>query len=136
MLTLKRLLALAFAALIASPVAALDAIEAEAMAKLLAAKPAPLLLDVRSEEEFAQGHLPGARLIPHDQIAERLAELGAPGEIYIYCRSGRRTKIAAVALEQAGFSVHEIAGSYQAWQAAELPIERPSKDLSNKEKTQ
>ncbi len=88
------------------------------------AKPAPLILDVRTPEEFADGHVPGAVLIPHDQLEARIAELGAPREIVVYCRSGRRSGLAEPILEKNGFRVHQLEGSWQAWQAAGLPEEK------------
>ena len=61
-----------------------------AVAELVARPDAPLLLDVRTPEEFAQGHLPGAVLIPHDQLASRLAEIEGKPWVLVYCRSGAR----------------------------------------------
>ena len=88
------------------------------------AKPAPLILDVRTPEEFADGHVPGAVLIPHDQLEARIAELGAPREVVVYCRSGRRSALVEPILEKNGFRVHQLEGSWQAWQAAGLPEEK------------
>jgi phage shock protein E len=63
------------------------------------------LVDVRTPEEFAAGHLPGAILIPHDQVAARARELGpSTTPIVLYCRSGRRTGIAAGALASLGYA--------------------------------
>jgi rhodanese-related sulfurtransferase len=63
------------------------------------------LVDVRTQQEFDAGHVPGAVLIPYDQIATRAAELGARDTpIVLYCRTGRRTAIAAQALEGLGFT--------------------------------
>lgn len=72
-----------------------------------------VILDARSEAEFAEGHIPGAIVIPHDEISEK-----AEGEIldkdipiFVYCRSGRRSKIAAEALVSLGYSeVYEFGG--------------------------
>ena len=57
-----------------------------------------ILLDVRSLDEFASGHIPGAILYPHDNISEQTCETILPNKkqrIFVYCRSGRRSKIAA-----------------------------------------
>jgi rhodanese-related sulfurtransferase len=63
------------------------------------------LVDVRTRQEFDAGHIPGAILIPFDQIAARAGELGARDTpIVLYCRTGRRTAIAAKALEELGFT--------------------------------
>lgn len=63
------------------------------------------LVDVRTQQEFDAGHVPGAVLIPYDQIAARAAELGSRDTpIVLYCRTGRRTAVAAQALEALGFT--------------------------------
>ena len=72
-----------------------------------------VLLDVRSEEEFSEGHIPGAKVIPHGEILKRaeaeLPEKNVP--VFVYCRSGRRSKIAAEALVSLGYSeVYEFGG--------------------------
>ena len=136
MLRLIQRAALPLLLLLAGQALADDAISPADMAALLQKQPAPLVLDVRSASEFADGHLPSARLIPHDELEQRIKELGAPGDIYVYCRSGRRAKLAADVLTQAGFRVHEIEGSYLAWQEAELPIEMPENKDSNQESKQ
>lgn len=87
---------------------------------------APLVIDVRSEEEYLNGHVPGARLIPHDQIGEYLDTLSTHKDdrIVVYCRSGNRTKQAIEKLEQAGFEhIIELEGSFQGWNDGERPVE-------------
>lgn len=72
-----------------------------------------ILLDVRSEEEFAEKHIPGAVLIPHTEIADRAEEELPDKEKYIlvYCRSGNRSKIAAQILVDLGYTgVFEFGG--------------------------
>ena len=72
-----------------------------------------VLLDVRSEEEFSEGHIPGAIVIPHEEISER-AENEIPEKdvpVFVYCRSGRRSKIAAEELVKLGYSeIYEFGG--------------------------
>ena len=72
-----------------------------------------VLLDVRNEEEFAEGHIPGAVVIPYDEIEER-AEEEIPEKdvpLFVYCRSGRRSKIAAESLVSLGYSeIYEFGG--------------------------
>ena len=72
-----------------------------------------VLLDVRSEEEFSEGHIPGAIVVPHDEISER-AEAEIPEKdvpVFVYCRSGRRSKIAAEELVSLGYSeIYEFGG--------------------------
>lgn len=90
-----------------------------------APEPSPQVLDVRTPEEYAAGHVPGARLIPHDQVAARVAELDPARPVVVYCRSGRRSLLAEDVLRKAGFDVAQLEGSWQAWQAAGLPVECP-----------
>ena len=73
-----------------------------------------LVIDVRTPEEFAKGHLDGALNIPYDRISERAAELGTDKnrDIVLYCRSGRRSGIAQKTLEQMGFTSLLNAGGY------------------------
>ena len=104
----------------ADPLATVPAISAAALEPRLATATAPLLLDVRTPAEYAAGHLPGARLIPHDQLAQRLTELAATQdqEVIVYCRSGRRAAQAIDTLTRAGFShVAHLQGDYQRWSA-------------------
>jgi rhodanese-related sulfurtransferase len=91
---------------------------------LLARSEAPLVLDVRSAEEFASGHVPGAHHLPFDQVATRLAELGPPREVVVYCERGPRAAKAAAVLAGAGFQVLHLAGHMSGWRAAGLPVER------------
>ncbi len=85
-----------------------------------------VVLDVRTPQEFAEGHVPGAVNIPHDTLESRLAELEADRDkdVVVYCRSGRRAGMALTVLEKAGFErLSHLEGDYLAWSAAELPVE-------------
>lgn len=63
------------------------------------------VLDVRTAAEFEGGHVPGAIHIPYDQVGARSAELGAKGKpVLLYCRTGRRSGIAAAELVRQGFT--------------------------------
>ncbi len=73
-----------------------------------------LLLDVRTPSEFAGGHLEGALNIPVDELAARKGEIAAGREVVVYCRSGRRSAIAADLLRDAGHKVIDI-GTMSAW---------------------
>jgi rhodanese-related sulfurtransferase len=73
---------------------------------------ATTLLDVRTAEEFAAGHLPGARNIPVDELRARLGELPRGGRILAYCQVGQRGYLATRILLQAGFDVANLAGGY------------------------
>ncbi|QXD13778.1 rhodanese-like domain-containing protein [Rhodocaloribacter litoris] len=99
----------------------------DTLAARLAAERPPLVLDVRTPEEYAGGHVPGALNIPHTEVAARLGEL-APyrdREIVLYCRSGRRAGIAADVLKEAGFSrLAHLSGDMPGWAARGLPVEQ------------
>ena len=72
-----------------------------------------IIIDARTQEEYDQGHIPGAILIPEYEIADR-AENELPDKdqlILVYCRSGRRSKIAAEELVKLGYTnVKEFGG--------------------------
>jgi phage shock protein E len=80
-----------------------------------------LLVDVRSPEEYASGHIDGAINIPHDQVADRISEIGSDKgrEIVVYCKSGRRAGIAKTALNSAGFEKVLNGGGYDDLAAAQ-----------------
>ena len=97
------------------------------IATRIAGSSAPIILDVRSPEEFSEGRIPGAVNIPYDALEERLAELaaGQDDEIIVYCRSGRRAVIAEEILVAAGYrNVRDLEGHMIGWDAAGLATEK------------
>ena len=72
-----------------------------------------VILDTREQYEFDEGHIPGAVLLPYDQVPEK-AESVLPDKdqlILVYCRSGRRSKIAAQSLVDLGYTnIKEFGG--------------------------
>ena len=86
---------------------------------------APVVIDVRTPEEYASGHVPGAVNIPFDQVAQRIAEVEAPHGVVLYCMVGPRARKGESALLAVGYaSVFHLEGGLAAWQAAGLPVER------------
>lgn len=82
--------------------------------KLAAGK--PVLLDVREPDEFAQGHVPGARNVPLGRLAAEIPKLDPAAETLVICRSGHRSATAAKQLKRAGFTdVHSVRGGTLAW---------------------
>ncbi len=75
-----------------------------------------LLLDVRTPEEFAAGHVEGAVNIPVQTLAERISEVG-PRErpVVVYCRSGGRSAKATALLREAGYQQVLDLGPMSAW---------------------
>ena len=87
---------------------------------------APLILDVRSAEEFQGGHVPGAVNIPHDQLSERLAELEISDseEIVVHCQSSRRAAFAENLLAESGYTrVRDLDGHWKSGRESGLPTE-------------
>ena len=85
---------------------------------LAAVEAGAVLIDVRSAEEYAGGHLPASLNIPHPQIVAGVADLAVDKStpIVLYCRSGNRSGIATKSLEDAGYSNVMNAGAYGALQ--------------------
>jgi len=89
----------------------------------------PLVVDVREPWEFAQGHIPGALLMPLGQLAARLGELQAEAPVAVVCASGNRSQSAAALLGQKGFKkVYNLLDGMYGWQRAGLEISRNGKD--------
>jgi rhodanese-related sulfurtransferase len=83
------------------------------------------VLDVRTPEEFAAGHVPGAKNVPYDQVAARLAEIPRDKDVVLYCKSGRRAGIAADALAANGYKrLSHLEGDMTAWVANGRPVEQ------------
>lgn len=85
-----------------------------------------VILDVRTREEFAEGHIPGSLNIPHDEVAQKAAELKKYETVYIHCRSGGRVQMAAAELERLGVTnlVCVVGSGMPDWEAAGFPVER------------
>ena len=84
---------------------------------------APVVVDVRTSEEYAVGHIPGAVNIPFDQVAERIGQVDAPYGVALYCMVGPRARKGESALLASGYkNVFHIEGGLAAWQAAGLPV--------------
>jgi rhodanese-related sulfurtransferase len=83
------------------------------------------LLDVRTKEEWNEGHLKGATLVTvtEDGFLEKAkAALEPKKGVVVYCRSGKRSAMAAEQLRAAGFTVYDLDGGITAWQAAGKPV--------------
>lgn len=91
---------------------------------LLSADPPPLVVDVRTPTEFADGHLPGAINIPVDDLRERLQELPTDRPIVTYCQVGQRGYLAQRILKQRGYDVANLSGGYKTWLLSASPIVR------------
>lgn len=96
------------------------------LARMAGGDEALVVLDVRTPKEFAEGHVPGAINISHDELEARLPELEADRDrdVVVYCRSGKRAGLALDMLEKAGFKrLYHLEGDYLGWAAASRPVE-------------
>jgi rhodanese-related sulfurtransferase len=84
-----------------------------------------IILDVRTSEEFAEGHIPGSTNVPHDQLLPAVADLKTKSTIYIHCKAGGRAQAAFQTLTDAGISslVCVADGGFKDWAQAGLPVE-------------
>ena len=98
-------------------------------AEIQAEPPSDLvILDVRTPEEFAEGHLEGAVMIDFYDLdfADQLAELDPDVPYLLYCRSGNRSGQTLALMEELGFTdVADVDGGINQWQAAGLPVVAP-----------
>ena len=84
-----------------------------------------VLIDVREDSEYADGHIPGATLIPLGQIPDRLNEIPTDKTVVAVCRSGNRSGQATNFLREQGFdNVHNMQGGMNAWGQAGYEIEK------------
>ena len=88
-------------------------ITAEEAKQIMDSEEGYIILDTRTQEEYDEGHIPGAIVIPYDEITDR-AEEELPDKdqlLLVYCRSGRRSKLAAEALVELGYTnIKEFGG--------------------------
>ncbi|WP_374245514.1 rhodanese-like domain-containing protein [Zoogloea sp.] len=96
-----------------------------------AIRDAQVLIDVREADEFATGHIPGAVHMSRGMLEFRMSanpELAARDiAIVLYCKTSGRAALAAAALHDMGYlKVQSIAGGFDAWLAAGLPVAKPA----------
>ena len=90
-----------------------EQITAEEAKKIMDSGEEHIILDTREQDEFDEGHIPGAILIPYTEIENKAEEMLPDKDklILVYCRSGRRSKIAAESLAKLGYTnVKEFGG--------------------------
>jgi len=95
-----------------------------ATAQLLNGRPDVTILDVRSQGEYESWHIPGAELIPLNQLANRLTEVPRDGMVIVACRTGNRSTQAVSLLRAEGFdNIHNLIGGIRAWDKAGFEVE-------------
>jgi len=101
-------------------------ISAQALLSRLKAGNGPVVIDVRSQQEYRGGHVPGAINLPHTEVAAHLDELQPYRDraVVLYCKSGRRAAIAKKVLSDAGFTrLFHLSGDMDGWRRDGLPVE-------------
>ncbi len=99
----------------------------------LAADKEPVWIDVRSAEEFAEGHIPGAVNVPHGRIAEGVVKLKlkARDPIYLYCSGGSRSWLARDVLRSLGYrnvtDLKTLENAREKWQQEQNATETATK---------
>lgn len=102
-------------------------VDVDEFSKLIAGNEGIQLLDVRTQEEYKDGHIAGAKLIDVNDstfIDKATAQLNKKKPVAVYCRIGRRSAKAANAMVKAGFQVINLDGGIIAWQDAGKNIEK------------
>ena len=84
--------------------------------------PRPFLLDVRSPQEYKQGHVNGAELIPLDELSSKIARIPKGREIICICESGSRSSVAARNLNAQGYKVSNMRGGMSRWVRVGLTV--------------
>lgn len=102
-----------------------DVLPPDQFSKKLTATANKILLDVRTPEEYAEGHLADAKLINYyaDDFKSQLALLDKTKPVFVYCRSGKRSGASAELLIELGFKeVYDLQGGFMAWSENKYPF--------------
>jgi hydroxyacylglutathione hydrolase len=103
----------------------IELIDVEELAARLEGEDAPVVLDVRNEDEFERGHIPGSVHIPYAELLDRRAELPGGRPIAAICSGGKRSGLAASVLQREGFEqvVHVAHGGVATWERQGRAVE-------------
>ena len=105
------------------PTSTLPSVTAPELAAQLRAEQDLVVLDVREEVEWNEGHAPGALHIPMRQVASRLAEVPRDRRVAVMCRGGARSSLVASMLQSHGFgNLMNTWGGMTGWVEAGLPV--------------
>ncbi|MCA9124606.1 MAG: MBL fold metallo-hydrolase [Planctomycetaceae bacterium] len=104
-------------------IATTERITSQALSEEIAKQAMLVVVDVRAEKEWNDGHIEGSVNIPLSHLSERAAELPSEKTLVVHCKSGYRSSIAASILQQQGFEhVLDLVGGFDAWSASKLPV--------------
>ena len=116
--------AAADAAVVDAPLDLPDSIDAKTLADIKDRSDV-VVLDVREQWEYDEGHIPGVVHIPMNDIPGRISEIPTDQTVIVSCRSGNRSGQVASFLRNEGFTnIHNLNGGIVAWQSAGLPVEK------------
>jgi phage shock protein E len=101
---------------------AINQVEPTQVNEMLAQSPRPFLLDVRTPEEYKQGHVSGAELIPLNELTAKQKRIPKDREVICICASGSRSSAAARQLSAQGFKVSNMRGGMSRWIHERLPV--------------
>ena len=103
-------------------------LEPAAFQKTLRNTPGAILLDVRTAEEYGEGHLARARNVDYkrDDFRQQVGQLDKSKPYFVYCKAGMRSDKAADIMKELGFrQVYTLDGGIDEWEDEDLPVERP-----------
>ncbi|MFG0294695.1 MAG: rhodanese-like domain-containing protein, partial [Maioricimonas sp. JB045] len=105
-----------------------DRITAAALNDMLGTDEEPVVLDVRSEKEWAAGHIEGSMNIPLSQLGDRIDEVPTERQVVVHCEGGYRSAIACSLLQKHGIgdNAMDLVGGFKAWSASRLPVQSES----------
>jgi adenylyltransferase/sulfurtransferase len=104
-----------------------DEVSVTDLQQILEKNPKATLIDVREEDEFNDVNLSPTALIPLGEMEDRFKEVPKEGPVYLYCRSGRRSRIALEYLKSKGYdNCFNVTGGILAWQNEVDPEGRPA----------
>jgi rhodanese-related sulfurtransferase len=99
-------------------------LDASQASSRLGLSPRPFLLDVRQPEEYRQGHINSAELIPLGELSQKMKRIPKDCEVICVCHSGNRSSVAASQLAAAGYKVSNLRGGMIGWERAGLPVKK------------
>ena len=103
---------------------ALPSLSAAELSEKIKSASRPLVLDVREPEEYRDGHISGAKLIPLGELERRMKELPKSKEIVCVCASGSRSSSATRMLVTAGYNAINMKGGMFTWSRSGLPVKK------------
>ena len=99
-------------------------LEPEQVQALIGQHPHPVLLDVRTPQEYKEYHISGAQLIPLNELSDKLKRIPRDREVVCVCASGSRSSSAARRLEKEGYKVSNMKGGMARWMKSGLPVKK------------